>query len=125
MEFRQFSVAMPRILSVSYDDPVLRTRHMLLESGGYQVVSSLDLSESLEYCKRGNFDLFLLGHSIPHPDKLQLVTTFRRQCPAPIVSLRRNAGEQLVDGADYHIEPDPERLLMLVQRIFSSRTSSD
>jgi CheY-like chemotaxis protein len=125
MEFHQFCVTMPRILSVSYDDPVLRTRRMLLESGGYQVVSSLDLSESLEYCKRGTFHLFLLGHSIPHLDKLQLVTTFRQQCPAPIVSLRRNQGEQLVDGADYHVEPDPELLLMLVRRIFSSRTSSD
>jgi len=124
MEFHQFPVTMPRILSVCYDNPVLRTRHMLLESRGYQVVSSLLLSESLEYCKRGNFDLFLLGHSIPHPDKLQLVTIFRQQSPAPIVSFRRSAGEQLVRGADYHIEPDPERLLMLVRRIFGSTTTS-
>jgi CheY-like chemotaxis protein len=98
---------------------------MLLESRGYQVVSSLLLRETLEYCERGNFDLFLLGHSIPHPDKLQLVTIFRQQSPAPIVSLRRSAGEQLVRGADYHIEPDPERLLMLIQGIFARTTSSD
>ena len=107
----------PRILSVSYDDLLLHTRHLLLEREGYDVVSSIGFIESLEHCKRGGFDLFILGHSIPHSDKQQLVETFRRVCPAPIISLRRNAGEQLVRGAEYHIEPDPETLLNLASRV--------
>ncbi|MBV8476658.1 MAG: hypothetical protein JOZ36_08335 [Acidobacteria bacterium] len=111
---------MPRILSVSYDDPLLRTRHMLLESQGHQVVSCLGFAESLEQCRAGNFDLFLLGHSIPYSDKQQLVAIFRQKCSAPIISLRRHAGEQLVEGASYHIEPDPDALLILVQRIFGA-----
>lgn len=109
---------MTRILSVSYDEPLLRTRHMLLEREGYEVVSSLGFTESLQNCKSADFDLFLLGHSIPRSDKQELVSTFRQHCPGPIISLRRNAGEELVDGADYHIEPDPEPLLKLVRRIF-------
>jgi CheY-like chemotaxis protein len=116
---------MARILSVSYDDPLLRTRHLMLESQGHEVVSSLGFTESLEHCKRGNFDLFLLGHSIPHADKQQLVTAFRRKCRAPIISLRRSAGEQLVDGADHYIEPDPDPLLTLVRRILARTPSSD
>lgn len=110
---------MSRILSVSYDDPLLRTRHMLLEREGHEVVSSLGFTESLKRCEEGGFDLFLLGHSIPHTDKLKLVETFREHCPATIISLRRSAGEQPVDGADYHIEPDPEPLLKLVKEIFA------
>jgi CheY-like chemotaxis protein len=112
---------MGRLLSVSYDEPLLRTRHMLLEREGHQVVSSFGFTASLENCHQGNFDLFLLGHSIPHLDKQKLVETFRKHCPAPIISLRRNAGEQLVDGADYHIEPDPEPLLALVKKIFAGQ----
>ena len=115
---------MARILSVSYDNPLLRTRHMLLETQGHEVVSSLGFTESLKHCHEGNFDLFLLGHSIPHSDKLQLVKTFRKECPAPIISLRRNAGEERVDGADYHIEPDPEPLLALVHKILDRTKSS-
>lgn len=107
----------PRILSVSYDELLLHTRHLLLERDGYDVVSSIGFTQSLEHCKQGGFDLFILGHSIPHSDKQHLVETFRRVCPAPIISLRRNSGEELVRGADYHIEPDPEALLNLTSRV--------
>jgi hypothetical protein len=48
---------MARILSVAYDEPLLRTRHLLLEREGYEVVSSLGFADSLEQCKRDNFDL--------------------------------------------------------------------
>ena len=107
----------PRILSVSYDELLLHTRHLLLARDGYEVVSSIGFTESLEHCKRGGFDLFILGHCIPHSDKQQLVESFRKICPAPIISLRRNAGDQLVRGAEYHIEPDPETLLNLAARV--------
>jgi DNA-binding response OmpR family regulator len=103
-----------RILSVSYDETLLRMRHMILEKEGYEVVSSVGLNPSLEHCKRGGFDLLVLGHSIPNGNKWKVVETFRQVCPAPIISLRRGASEQMVDGADFHIETDPEPLLKLV-----------
>jgi DNA-binding NtrC family response regulator len=106
-----------RILSVSYDEVLLRTRHMLLEREGYEVVSAAGFSASLEKCKQGGFELFVLGHSIPQEEKAKLVEEFRQSCPAPIISLRRNAGEQLVVHADHHIEPDPEPLLKLVSEL--------
>jgi hypothetical protein len=65
-----------------------------------------------------------LGHSIPHDEKQKLVETFRRFCPAPVISLRRNAGEQIVDGADYHVETDPEPLLKLVARILRGEAAA-
>jgi CheY-like chemotaxis protein len=112
-----------RILSVSYDIPLLRTRHMLLEREGYEVVSTSDLATSLEQCKDGRFDLFLLGHSIPHSDKQRFVEAFRRVCPVPIISLRRNMGEQPVDGADFQVEPDPEPLLKIIAQIAHAKNS--
>lgn len=115
---------MAKILSVSYDEPLLRTRHMLLQHSGYDTVSSFGFMASLQHCKQGHFDLFILGHSIPHADKEQLVEEFRRVCPAPIISLRRSSGERLVDGADYHIEPDPEPLLDLVERVLSGKAAA-
>lgn len=105
------------ILSVSYDLPLLRTRNMLLEREGYEVVSTSTLQESLKRCREGGFDLFILGHSIPHADKQKLVKEFRRQCEGAVISLRRSAGDQAVDDADYAIEPDPEPLLKLIAQI--------
>lgn len=109
---------MSRILSVSYDEPLLRTRQMLLETRGHTVTSALGFTLSLEQCKHGGFDLFILGHSIPPADKKELVTSFRQKCDGPVISLLR-PNEPLVDGADYHIQPDPEPLLALVDRIYA------
>ncbi len=76
-----------RILSVSYDMSLLATRKMLLEQKGYSVENGLGFSKALALCRDGGFDLFILGHSIPHDDKLALIESFRAHCPAPIVSL--------------------------------------
>ncbi len=111
---------MARILSVSYDEPLLRTRHMLLQTRGHDVVSSFGFTLSLEHCKHGGFDLFILGHSIASEDKRELVNAFRQKCSGPVISLLRT-DEPLVDGADYHIQPDPEPLLALVDKIHASR----
>ncbi|MCU1271861.1 MAG: response regulator receiver protein [Acidobacteriaceae bacterium] len=116
--------AKARILSVSYDQTLLRMRHMLFETQGYEVVSSHGLMSSLEHCEQGSFDLFVLGHSIPDEDKKRLVQAFRKVCPAPIISLRRTVGDQKVDGADYHIETDPEPLLKLVADVIRKRAAA-
>ena len=112
-----------RILSVSYDEALLRTRHMLLQTQGFQVISTRGFTESLPHCKRGGFDLFILGHSIPVRDKMELIHTFKAVCEAPIISLSRLIGEKKLDGADYHIEPDPEQLLELVADIIDRAKS--
>jgi DNA-binding response OmpR family regulator len=91
---------------------------MLLEREGYRVMSSASITNCLEHCSRGGFDLFILGHSIPNVDKQRLVEVFRRHSSAPIISLRRSGGDELVVGADYHLEPDPELLLNTIAEIF-------
>ena len=50
-----------------------------------------------------------------------MVQAFRKFCPAPVISLRRGASEQMVDDADYHIEPDPEPLVALVGEIIQKK----
>jgi DNA-binding response OmpR family regulator len=110
-----------RILSISYDETLLGMRHMILENAEYAVVSVHGLESGLEHCKQGGFDLFVLGHSIPDDDKRKMVEVFRRACPAPIISLRRGASEPMVDGADFHIEPDAEPLLALVAHIVQQK----
>lgn len=111
-----------RILSVSYDKTLLGMRHMILENAGYAVVSAHGLESGLEHCRKGGFDLFVLGHSIPDGEKRQMVDVFRQTCPGPIISLRRGASEPMVDDADFHIEPDAEPLLELIGHIVRQKT---
>lgn len=108
------------ILSISYDDVLLVTRQMLLENRGYRVTSALGFTKATDYCKQPGFDLFILGHSIPDDDKLQLIKTFRETCPAPILSLERQGEERV--PSDFHASPDdPQRFVKVVDDILAGR----
>ena len=112
-----------RILSVSYDEPLLRTREMLLERQGHDVTSAFGFTAALQHCKKGTFDLFILGHSIPEADKAELIKVFRANCDAPVLALSR-LGENAPDGADAHVYPDDiQALLDTVDRTLSTETS--
>lgn len=105
-----------RILSVSYDGSLLATRQMLLETQGYAVTSALGYTDAISHCTSHDFDLFVLGHSIPLRDKHELVKTFRANCAAPVLSLER-WGEPRAE-ADFHAQPDnPAEFLNTVRGI--------
>jgi DNA-binding NtrC family response regulator len=115
---------MARILSVSYDGDLLCTRELLLRAQGYDVVSALGPAQAMTHCQSGTkFDLFILGHSIPKADKESLVGAFRVHCPAAIVALKK-PGEAPVEGADFEIDPEPEKLLALVAALISGSAAS-
>jgi DNA-binding response OmpR family regulator len=108
-----------RILSVSYDEDLLVTRRALLEKQGYQVTSALGFTQSAARCAEGNFDLFILGHSIRTDDKHELIRIFRANCAAPVLALRRE-DENPPAGADHLVFSwDPAELLKMVARILS------
>lgn len=95
----------PHILSVSYDEALLRTREMLLRREGYIVTSALGFTEGIEECKKTRFDLFVLGHSIPDKDKRELIRVFHTECDAPVLALHRH-GENTPEEADADAYPD-------------------
>ena len=112
-----------RILSVSYDVSLLATRGMLLEQRGYEVTSALGFTKAIELCRQSDFDLFILGHSIPSSDKLSLLKTFRENCSAPVLSLERH-GESFIQ-CDFHASPDdPERFINVVDDILAGKKLS-
>ena len=111
---------MPHILSVSYDEALLNSRQLILESQGYRVTSALGFQLALHACKSAKYDLFVLGHSIPATDKEALIQEFRANCPAPVIALTR-INEPKVRGADYQSETDPKLLVALIERILSGK----
>jgi len=113
------------ILSVSYDQALLRTRELLLkQTAEYAVTSALGFTEAVECCRTGQFDLFILGHSIPLKDKLELIKVFRTRCAAPVLALRK-MGEVTPDGADAHVDPnDIDSLLEAVKTLMPGSTDA-
>lgn len=80
-----------KILVVSYDRALLRTRMMLLRSAGYQVFMADTLAGSIEACRKISLDLVIIGHSIPREDQTKLSAMLRQECPGvPILEIIRS-----------------------------------
>jgi len=93
-----------RILSISYDLALLQTRQWVLERAGYEVSSAFGFAEALEACKTGtDFDLVLMGHSMPQKDKMALYDALRTNCRAPLLSILRH-GDSPIPQAEYAVE---------------------
>ena len=103
---------MSRVLSISYDETLLLTRELMLKGEGHDVVSALGFHRGSEACRRGGFDLFILGHSIPKDDKLDLIQYFREKNPGGRVIALTRANESRLKEVDLYLNPgEPAELL--------------
>jgi DNA-binding response OmpR family regulator len=103
---------MARILSISYDETLLRTRQLLLETAGHEVSSAFGYKEALDSSATAVYDVAIIGHSIPKKDKLGIIQTYRGGNPDGIVIALTRAGEVRLREVDHYINPgDPEELL--------------
>jgi len=110
---------MARILSIAYDPMLLSTRKLILEKHGYNVVSAEGFIQALRKCNERNYDLVIMGHSVPYDDKLALFETISRECPVPVVSLIRGT-ERDLPGAAAKINPfDQQALLDTIDRLIT------
>jgi CheY-like chemotaxis protein len=115
------------ILSISYDQPLLVTRKLILEDAGYDVSSAFGFAEAMEICTvRHDFDLILMGHSMPQKDKASLIAALRPKCPAPLLSILKH-GDSPIPEANYSVEAldGPHALLDAVKSAFESDFKSE
>jgi DNA-binding response OmpR family regulator len=107
-----------RILSISFNTELLRTRKMLVEHAGYDVTSVCDYQEAIERGK-GDFDLVILGHSIPQPVKQNLISELRKVgCKAPVLGLLR-PGDSPLPEMTRSIGADPSLFLATVREMLA------
>ena len=115
---------MAHILSISYDAELLRTRKLLLEQKGHRVTSAEGFADAFRICGGPNaqFDLIVLGHSIPHQDKRAMIKHCVQTCCCPVLALTRE-NEPPVEEAARSVPPDPDALLTAVQEILTEASS--
>ena len=112
-----------RILSVTYDLSLAATREMLFRSAGFQVSSVLNVAQAIQLCAAEDFQLVVVGHSIPLEQRKWLLKEVRGHCAARVLALRR-AGEPPLPGADYTLDSmeSPALLLETVINILRPKT---
>lgn len=112
-----------RILSISYDGPLLVTREMMLRQAGFMVTSALGFNEAIKQCNTGEFDLIMVGHSIPLKDKAALVAAIKQHSHSPILSIRRHEIDPLPEvDLSVDAQDGPQALLRAVKEVLGSST---
>lgn len=114
-----------KVLSISENDALRVTRHMLLESRGYDVVLAANLRETRNALKCGDFDLVILGLSIDGSIKREMANITRKLCGnAKILELCRISPE--VKDADHHLmSAEPEEVDHTISRILRGESMTD
>src|SRR5690242_11852137 len=113
---------MARLISVSYDETLLRTRELLLKNAGYSVKSAIGFREAMEVCAHVA-ELAIIGHSIPKKDKVEIIACFRVANPKGIVIALTRAGEERLKEVDAYINPgNPEELVRAIQYILDPKS---
>ena len=115
-----------RILSVSYDQSLAATRELLFASVGLQVSSVLNIDQAIQLCATEQFDLIVIGHSLPLAHRQLLLKELGHRCNAPILALHR-LGEPPLTGATYIFDStlSPALLLEMVTNILKLNSGPD
>jgi CheY-like chemotaxis protein len=109
----QTAPSVAHILCISYDEALLETRKLILERAGFKVTTAHGLDEAIERCGgEPDFDLIVMGHSIPRKDKSDIFTKLHNYADIPMLSIRRH-GDDPVPEATYSIDSEegPQALI--------------
>jgi len=114
--------APPQILSVSFDPSLLKTRELLFTGAGFEVRSFLSVPDAVAACRTMSFSLIVIGHSLPLPQRRELIKNIRDLCSTPILALVRH-DEPTPPDADYLFDPSqsPALLLEKVKEILDAK----
>lgn len=115
-----------RILSLTYDPSLAHTREMLFAGAGFRVSTFRDVNKAIAACQASEFDLIVVGHSIPLAERRSLVKEVRELCMTPVLALLRQ-GEPRLPEADYYFDSseNPALLLKTVIKILRPEQEQD
>ncbi len=99
------------VLSVGLDAWQLTAQSLALKSAGFVFIAAMSIREAIEQFHAGDFDLVLLGHSIPKEQRERLTSLIRSSgSRTPVVCIPKSPG----DGysiSDATLNGDPSALI--------------
>ena len=111
-------MSLTRILAVSYDPQLLRSRCAILRKAGYILEPATSMNEAINRFQAIDFDLVLLGHSIPVPERDLLLRVIRASGSlAPVVTVAPLTDPLPYAPAETIIESSPEKLLSGIKEV--------
>jgi len=112
------------ILAVGQDSDLLESRSAILHAAGCVTVQASSIGEAIKKFMSGDFDLVLLCHSIPAPDRTGLTALIRATGSlTPVVTVAPLTGQASDAVADTTIAADPEGFLRGIENACSRRAT--
>lgn len=93
-----------KLLVVSSDPAFGDMRKDVLEAAGFSVISANNFRQVEEACKKGEFWLAILGHSIPDKEKRRAWTEIVGRCPGTEVLDIYDEFSPVLLEADYDLD---------------------
>jgi DNA-binding NtrC family response regulator len=111
-----------RILHVEFDRTLLTTRHVLLETAGFEVISCFSGMAAREVsAANSHFDLFLVGHATSVHERTDLITWIRAQFPGIAIVVLRSRDTDFSPAGDAVAVADPDELLKTIVEVLKFR----
>lgn len=109
------------ILSVDMDPAILLAREEILQADGYVVVSVASIKEAFQQFRDSDYDLMILGETLPTRDRERLTCLIRASgSRMPIVSITSSPwGKDVFPEAA--LPENPAELLKGIQRLLAKR----
>lgn len=112
------------VLAVGLDSSLLAGQSSLWQSAGYIVTSTDSIREAIVLIRDGDFDLVLLGHSIPADSRERFAFLVRAiGSRTPVVSITDSASHR-DSFADATVRSEPISLLQSIGRVMAERSRS-
>ena len=109
------------ILSVDLDPMILNAREAVLRSEGYIVVSAASIKEAFHQFHEGDFDLMILGETIPIKDRERLTCLIRASgSRIPIASISSTPWDKYV-FPDASLLENPAEIVAGIRRVLAKR----
>lgn len=107
------------------NEAAMQERNSILRHAGHVVSQAKDVRQVESACSGIQFDVVIIGHSLPAQEKVRVADIVRRCCRAKIVELHdREAGELQVADAQVAATDIGRSLLNTVERLTSKRRSA-
>lgn len=109
------------ILAVGLDSSLLADRHSIWQTAGYFITSAGSIREAILQFKNGDFDLILLGHSIPAESRERLTSLIRASgSRIPVVYITDGSGYS-DSFADATMKNEPHHVIEGIGELLAKR----
>ena len=109
---------MALVLCTGVDPALMRTRQLILQKAGHNVITARDTVEIMQVCKQHKFDVAVIGQAITSKVKQHIMSVVRECNPtAKVLELYRFSTGKVLEDADAWLEVPADVPQELAERV--------